>query len=115
MDRLQVRGEWFRADEGDEETHLGGYGELAVNVLPPVQVAVRYDESHQNGDAVPAQFRVHREGAVGVSYWPNPNLVLKVSYHQVDGNRFAVPPLTGSDGKVDRRTQLLVAGAQFSF
>jgi hypothetical protein len=32
----------------------------------------------------------------------------------VDGNRFAVPSYA-PDGTVDRRTDLLVAGAQFSF
>src|SRR5512144_1223833 len=91
LDWLQLRGEWFRADEGEAETHLGGYAEAAVNVLPQVQLSARYDESHQNGSDVPAQFRVHREGALGVSFWPNANLALKLSYHRVDGNRFAVP------------------------
>lgn len=114
VDRFQVRGEWFRADEREARTHLGGYAEVAVNVLPRLQLSARYDESHQNGNDVPAQFRVHREGALGISYWPSANLVFKASYHRVDGNRFAVPSYA-PDGTVDRRTDLLVAGAQFSF
>ena len=114
VDRFQARGEWFRADEGEARTHLGGYAEVAVNVLSRLQLSARYDESHQNGSGVPAQFRVHREGALGVTYWPSPNLVFRVSNHRVDGNRFAVPSYA-PDGTVDRRTDLLVAGAQFSF
>ena len=67
LERLQLRGEWFRATEGEAETHLGGYAEAAVYVLPRVQLAVRYGETHQTDGDVPAQFRTHREGAVGLS------------------------------------------------
>ncbi len=114
-DRFQVRGEFFRATEGSAERHLGGYAELAWSFLPQLQVAVRWDEAHQHAAGIPSELLRHREGAAGLSYWPSPNLVFKVSYHRIDGNRFAVPPLSAPDGTIDRRTDLLVAGAQFSF
>jgi len=114
-DRLQLRGEWFRANEGESEVHFGGYAELAVNVLPKLQLAVRYEEAHQKSVPVPSQFRDHREGAVGVGFWPSPNLVFKLSYHRVDGNRFSVPAASAADGSVDSRTDLVIAGVQFSF
>ncbi|HEX9052494.1 MAG TPA: hypothetical protein VF841_18350 [Anaeromyxobacter sp.] len=114
-DRVQLRGEWFRAQEGSSETHLGGYAEAAWTFLPKLQLALRLDESHQHAAGVPSNLLEHREGAAGLSYWPSPNLVFKVSYHQIDGNRFAVPRMSAPDGAVARHTQLLVAGAQFSF
>ncbi len=114
-DRFQIRGEWFRATEGSAETHLGGYAEVAWNFLPRLQLAVRLDEAHQHAAGIPSNLLEHREGAVGLSYWPSPNLVFKVSYHDVDGNRFAVPPLSAPDGSIERRTRLFVAGVQFSF
>ena len=115
LDRFQIRGELFRATEGEAETHLGGYGEVAWNFLPKLQLALRYEESRQEVEDFPEQFTEHREAAVGLSYWPNPNLVFKVSYHDVDGNRYAVPTMSAPDGSVDRHTGLFVAGAQFSF
>lgn len=113
-DRFQVRGEWFRAAEGSLETHLGGYAEVAWSVLPKLQLALRFDESHQHLDGVAAALLEHHETVAGVSWWANPNLVFKASYHFVEGNRFAVPAVS-ADGLLDRDTQLVVAGAQFSF
>jgi hypothetical protein len=117
VERLQLRGELFRGAEGDEETNVGGYAEVAWSFLPNVQAALRYDASRQHRDGVSpdSRFLRHREGAVGVSYWPSPSLVFKASYHAVDGNRFAVPAVSRPDGSLDRTTHLFVAGAQFSF
>jgi hypothetical protein len=117
IDRFQIRGEFFRATEGGAETHLGGYAEVAWNFLPKLQVALRFDESHQHEDGLPADSRFlgHHETALGLSYWPSPNLVFKTSYHRVEGNRYAVPALSAPDGATDRTTDLFVAGAQFSF
>jgi hypothetical protein len=115
IDRLQVRGEFFRATEGESGVHTGGYGEVAWSFLPKLQAAVRYEESHQNGTDVPAQYRKHREAVVGLSFWPSPNLVVKAEYHDVNGNRFAVPLVTAADQVVEEHTDLFVAGAQFSF
>jgi hypothetical protein len=114
FDRLQVRGEWFRATEGSEETHLGGYAEVAWNVLPTLQLALRFDESHQLIDDVPDALAEHHETVLGISYWPSPNLVLRASYHRVEQNRFAVPA-SSPDGSLDAVTDLYLAGVQFSF
>ena len=116
VERFQLRGEFFRGTEGDEETNLGGYAEVAWTFLPRLQVALRFDEAHQHLEGLPAESRfvAHHEAAVGLSYWPSPNLVLKASYHNVDGNRFAVPA-TSAGGSIARVTHLWVAGAQFSF
>lgn len=117
LDRLQLRGELFRATEGDEETNVAGYAEVAWSFLPKLQLALRYEQaSHEKeGHAAHASLMDHREGAVGLAYWPSPNLTFKASYHLVDGNRFAVPALSREDGSLDERTGLVVVGAQFSF
>jgi hypothetical protein len=117
IDRLQLRGELFRATEGDEETNVAGYAEVAWSLLPKLQVALRYEQArHDKEDGVEhGSLDDHREGAVGLAYWPSPNLTFKASYHLVDGNRFAVPARSREDGSLDERTGLVVVGAQFSF
>ena len=58
--------------------------------------------------------------ALGVNYWFGPNFVLKLSVHSVDGNLFA--HLEGEEllealaaGGLDKSTDLVIFGAQFSF
>jgi hypothetical protein len=117
LERLQLRGEIFRGTEGDEETTVAGYAEVAYRVLPRLQVALRYEQAshHDEGAMEHASLDDHREAAVGLAYWPSPSLAFKASYHLVDGNRFAVPALSREDGSIDERTDLVVVGAQFSF
>lgn len=62
----------------------------------------------------------HDEWAVGVNYWFSPNFVLKLSFHDVDGNRISIPDATLLDEQVENgtlqtRTRLVLFGAQFSF
>jgi hypothetical protein len=51
----------------------------------------------------------------------NPNLVFKLSYHIVEGNRFALPMDVADylaayqKGSFDETTHLIVFGTQFSF
>jgi hypothetical protein len=117
LDRLQLRGEVFRATEGDVESSLAGYAEVAWNFHPKLQAALRFEQLRQEKEGVPdsSPLLEHTEGALGLSWWPSPSLVVKASYHYIDGNRFALPALSRADGTVDRRTDLFVAGAQFSF
>lgn len=117
LDRFQVRGEVFRGRLGSEETLLAGYAEVAWNVLPKLQVAVRFEAMRDEKEGIPDGNPLlrHTEGAVGLSYWPTPNLAFKTSYHRADGNRFAIPSISAADGSIDRQTDLFVAGAQFSF
>jgi len=91
--------------------------------IGPLQAAARFDwfEARAVAEALPAEsLGRHRDTAFGLNYWFHPGLVLKVSYHIVEGNRIARPaaeelPAVLSAGTLDTRTHLLVAGAQFSF
>jgi hypothetical protein len=59
--------------------------------------------------------------AVGVNYWLGASLVVRLSYHQVDGNvhTFLETPeqvmAMLATGRLEKRTDLIVFGAQFSF
>mgnify|MGYP001563468159 CR=1 FL=1 len=62
----------------------------------------------------------HEEVALGLNYWFNPAFVLKLSCHRVDGNRLAAPEADElaavvASGRLQKRTNLLQFGAQFSF
>jgi hypothetical protein len=116
LDSVQVRGEVFRAVEGDLETNVAGYAEVAWRFLPKLQAAVRYERARmtKEGLAAASPLRDHEELALGLAFWPRPNIAFKASYHFVDGNRLALPEGT-DDGSLDGRTDLLVVGAQFSF
>jgi hypothetical protein len=63
----------------------------------------------------------HEEIALGVNYWFSPNLVVRLSYQMVEGNRHAfleTPEQVGEllmTGVLDDETDLIVFGAQFSF
>jgi hypothetical protein len=116
VDRLSFRGELFRQTEGDFETALAGYLEAAAFVTKHVQVAARL-EAYQvdvEGYSGPPSLLRHREAALGVNYWATPELVFKVSAHEIAGNRFAVPAGVVDD-PLPEHTRLFVAGAQFSF
>lgn len=117
LERLQLRGEIFRQNEGDLETNLGAYAEIAWRFLPRLQAALRFERARMTKEGLPitSSLRDHTEGAVGLSYWPSPNAAFKVSYHLVDGNRFALPERSRDDGSVEQRTSLIVAGTQFAF
>lgn len=117
LEDVQLRGELFRSTEGDVETNVAGYVEVAWTFLPRLQAAARYERARQEKEGVPDDSPLldHDEVAFGLAYWPSPNLVVKASYHRVEGNRFAVPALSADDGSVPSRTDLFVAGAQFSF
>ena len=58
------------------------------------------------------------DAAAGLNYWFSPQFVVKLSYHHVDGNRFARPEEAGEtlrSGGLDSHTNLVALGAQFSF
>jgi hypothetical protein len=117
LDRFALRGEVFRQNEGDAETNLAGYAEVAWKFLPKLQAALRFERARMTKEGLPvsSSLRDHVEGAFGLAYWANPNLVFKASYHVIDGNRLALPERSADDGTVPRRTDLVVAGAQFAF
>ena len=100
----------------------GVYVELARRVGEHWQLAARYDRSvvdyqEELPDSALSLLK-HEELAFGVNYWFSPELVLKASYHRVDGNLFAHDETTlheSFEGGLDERTKLFVFGAQFSF
>ena len=63
----------------------------------------------------------HEEIAMGINYWLTANCVFKLSYHLVEGNNIAIPGdieeyLTNlQEGSFDEKTNLILAGVQFSF
>lgn len=140
-DWLEVRSEAFRKGEGREATRQAartGYVEVAFRFLGHLQAAFRAERGRYhvadvvvgpNGYQIPPSLRRHDELAAGLNYWLDRNMVLKLSYHWIDGNRFAVPetPWTqattnGTAGPGDpadlvypQRTQMVILGAQFAF
>ena len=63
----------------------------------------------------------HHEIAVGVNYWFSPSFILKLSFHDVDGNRLAHSDDPAEilrqieSGELNETTRLIRFGAQFSF
>ena len=93
------------------------------------QIAARWDDFdfflNVDRSTVPpffAQIENHDEFAVGISYWFNPGLVLRLNYHQIEGNRIAFPETTEEVTEVifglaqlQEKTDMFLFGAQFSF
>ncbi|MCG8604827.1 hypothetical protein MJD09_07505 [bacterium] len=124
-----IRGEYANFKQGDLLRSDGGYLETAYKLDANWQLAVRYD--WWNGEipifatlptpAYISQILDHQDLAVGLNYWLRSNFVFKLSFHLVEGNRFAYPDdplviqsiLTGSD--LEKNTTLLQFGVQYSF
>ena len=101
------------------------YVDIAYYLTDHWQVAVRHEFADFSIPAVealfPESFLEHQEIVLGINYWVNPHLVVKCSYHLVQGNRFASPE-TLQDysaayqrGTFDERTRMFLIGVQFSF
>jgi hypothetical protein len=100
------------------------YAEVAYHIDPHWQVAGQYGRLTSDVLAIPEpaapSLLDHKEVALGLNYWWNPNFVFKLSFHRVDGNRFAGPdPLelaqAVASGTLKEKTNLVLFGAQFSF
>ncbi len=112
--RLHLRAEWFREQEGsDFETNTTAYVEAAVYVTSHIQVAARYDwlQTKLPEFDGPAAFLRHRDIAFGLNYWVNPSAVFKASFHVVDGYRFVLPEVASTLPT----TYYFDVGTQFSF
>lgn len=114
-DRTSVRAEYYRLTHGDETTDTG-YLEAAQYLGEHVQVAARVEALQAKVEGIPdSTFLRHREAAVGLNYWVNPDVVFKGSFHLVDGNRLVLPELVGPAETPEERTWMLMLGSQFSF
>jgi hypothetical protein len=123
-EKLSVRAEYFffyeqGSSQPDQQRAHAAYAELAYFVTEQIQLGARA-ELYQlilPGLARPPYFR-HRELAGTFNVWLDPGLVLKLSLHAIDGNRFA-NPLAFDDallaGGFARRTLALISGVEFSF
>ncbi|RKH52246.1 hypothetical protein D7Y23_07615 [Corallococcus sp. AB050B] len=119
---LWLRAEFFNLFSEQSKARTG-YVEAAYFVTPHWQVAGRVEGSRTwaSNTVVPPELLTylrHREAAVGVNYWFNPHLVFKVSFHNVIGNRFAMPEATDDLAALlhpEPHTRLLSLGTQFSF
>lgn len=103
------------------------YLETAYQFTQHWQLAARYEYVDFEAavppelQQMPSSLYEHQETALGLNYWFNPNLVVKFSYHFVDGNRFAFPDSVQEyvqhiqAGSFDETTHLMLIGMQFSF
>jgi len=119
----------YLTQTGSPEVALDSfYLEAAYQFTEHWQLAARYEYTDFEIDLPPevkqrspSSIYEHQETALGLNYWLNPNLVFKLSYHIVEGNRFAFPDDVQTylervqAGSFDETTHLVLIGAQFSF
>lgn len=127
--RWSVRGEYVEFENKDFFAEETWYAELAYKLTDHWQVAARQDEWEGEllpfpVELLPRVFRQslhHEDTVLALNYWVNPNFVIKLNFHQLDGNRFSFPsdPLElaaalAADHFEDS-TNLIEIGLQFSF
>jgi hypothetical protein len=113
-----LRAEYAHLTESGELDSDALYVEVARRLGPRWQAAARYDWMEEDGESLeglPSALRRSRDVGIGLNYWFSPQFVLKVSYHNIDGNRFARPEETTSLRELDEKTNLVAVAAQFSF
>ncbi len=123
-EKLSARAEYFysyeKGDRPRDQTYAHtAYIEGAYFLTEQIQVGARaeiYETRFFDGPR--SSLLDHHELAATFNYWFNPGLVVKLSVHGIDGNRFAYPPALDDAllaGGLDRRTVALILGTQFSF
>lgn len=113
----QLRSELVRHKERSGPRTSAAYFEAARRLGARFQLAGRYDYSKTTlaGEPLGSLGR-HEDVALGVNYWFHPQFVVRLSYHRVDGNRFARPETTAGEApSLAARTRLILIGTQFSF
>jgi hypothetical protein len=124
-----LRSEWGHLKNGSDFNIDAGYVESSYRLTEHWQVAARWDQLQvelpgtnlANLPAIFPQLLEHSEAALGVSYWFSPNFVVRGSYQRIDGNRFAFPETTEqvqaalASDTLQRKTDMILIGAQFSF
>lgn len=121
-DRWLARSEYLMQKESPKMKADVAYIETAYRFTEHWQAAARYEFADFNTemDLGVDTLLEHEEIALGLNYWFNPNLVFKLSYHIVNGNRFASPGdpenyLIAAQRGFDEETHLILIGTQFSF
>jgi hypothetical protein len=130
-DAWSVRAEVSRYETPRRESE-GWYAEVGYRLTPNWQVAVRHDSTQAEIPGFlpffPPEIAVltdellsHDDTGMALNYWFNPNLVLRLNYHRVEGNRFAFPDDPSralaalQSGRLPEKTDLILFGGQFSF
>ncbi|TMA26800.1 MAG: hypothetical protein E6J78_12535 [Deltaproteobacteria bacterium] len=116
---FSARLEYFFFHETYQRAHAA-YAEAAYFLTEKFQVGARAEIYHTTPFQAPIDSSLfeHRELAATFNYWFDPGLVVKLSFHAIDGNRFAFPvPLDDAllAGSLKRTTFASIAGVQFSF
>jgi hypothetical protein len=123
-DKFSARAEYFFFYENgdlviDQLRQHTAYLETAYFITTQIQLGIRgevYRLRLLNG--VRSSLLDHHELAATFNYWFTPGLVVKLSVHAIDGNRFANPASLDDAllaGGLNRYTTALVIGTQFSF
>lgn len=129
LERFAIRGEFGHLKNGESFEVDAGYIETSYRIDEHWQIAARWDQldvtlpgtNFTNLPKIFPQLLEHREAALGISYWFSPNFVVRGSYQRTEGNRFAFPETSEevqsalATGLLDRNTDMLLVGAQFSF
>ena len=113
-----LRAEAARFEEDENLEIDAGYLEAARRFGPHWQVAARWDRSSTRVEELDldalgaAALGHHRDLAAGLNYWVSSGLVLKLSHHWVEGERF----LAGEDGaRAEEGTGMWRFGVQFLY
>lgn len=125
-DRWWVRSEAVTSRENPAASEDIVYGEAAYKLTSHWQLAARYEYMQMDVTAPEIQYlpksgNRHKEAAFGLNYWFNPSFVVKLSYHVINGNRFANPDQLEDflavlmNQEYDETTQCIMVGVQFSF
>jgi hypothetical protein len=91
------------------------YAEGSYLITPHWRAALRYDWTKvdpDDADEVEESLLESTDIGVALNYIVNPNFVVKLAYHFVDGNRFTE---SDEEEEQDEKTGLLTAGVSFSF
>jgi hypothetical protein len=103
------------------------YVEAAYKFLKNWQAAVRYDWAEGSLSPIDLsllpryfqEYMKHKDIAFGLNYWFNPNFVIKLSYHMVEGIMFGWPHFEDAIaflmGDFNNKTKLFQFGVHFSF
>jgi hypothetical protein len=122
---LTVRAEHMHEDVHQDLGASGSYLEVSYRLTPHWQAAAEVGRLrttffgvHPVGTA--SQLTWHDEAVLGLNYWLDPNLVLKLNFQRIRGNAYAHPnaedlPAAVAAGALRRHTDVLLAGAQFTF
>lgn len=119
---FSVRTEYLNLSRAGEKALVQDsfYLEAAYRFLNKWQIAFLYDRVDYEHPLQPidqSQYE-HREYAVGLNYWVNPDFVLKTAFHKINGNYFAFPESLLEairSGGLEHNTNFFTAGMQFSF